>query len=129
MAEIIGRKKEIEELNRLYHSDKAQFVAVYGRRRVGKTYLVNQVFKDKMTFHHTGLSPFDDGAKMKMHAQLQSFHYSLLRSGMDEQTPCPKSWLEAFYLLENCSSNSIRAGGRWCLSTNCRGWTRLAAAS
>ena len=100
MAEIIGRKKEIEELNRLYHSDKAQFVAVYGRRRVGKTYLVNQVFKDKMTFHHTGLSPFDDGAKMTMHAQLQSFHYSLLRSGMDEQTPCPKSWLEAFYLLE-----------------------------
>ena len=100
MAEIIGRKKEIEELNRLYHSDKAQFVAVYGRRRVGKTYLVNQVFKDKMTFHHTGLSPFDDGAKMTMRAQLQSFHYSLLRSGMDEQTPCPKSWLEAFYLLE-----------------------------
>jgi len=100
MAEIIGRKKEIEELNRLYHSDKAQFVAVYDRRRVGKTYLVNQVFKDKMTFHHTGLSPFDDGAKMTMHAQLQSFHYSLLRSGMDEQTPCPKSWLETFYLLE-----------------------------
>lgn len=111
MAEIIGRKKEIEELNRLYHSDKAQFVAVYGRRRVGKTYLVNQVFKDKMTFHHTGLSPFDDGAKMTMRAQLQSFHYSLLRSGMDEQTPCPKSWLEAFYLLEKLLVK-LDTGGR-----------------
>ena len=111
MVEIIGRKKEIEELNRLYHSDKAQFVAVYGRRRVGKTYLVNQVFKDKMTFHHTGLSPFDDGAKMTMRAQLQSFHYSLLRSGMDEQTPCPKSWLEAFYLLEKLLVK-LDTGGR-----------------
>ena len=100
MAQIIGRKKEIEMLNRLYNSDKAQFVAVYGRRRVGKTYLVNQVFKDRMTFHHTGLSPFDDGQKMTMPAQLQAFHYSLLRSGLDETVPCPKSWLEAFFLLE-----------------------------
>ncbi|MBQ6771796.1 MAG: AAA family ATPase [Bacteroidales bacterium] len=100
MAEIIGRKKEIEELNRLYHSDKAQFVAVYGRRRVGKTYLINQVFKDRMAFHHTGLSPFDDGQKMSMRHQLQAFHLSLLRSGLDETTPCPSSWLEAFFLLE-----------------------------
>ena len=100
MAEIIGRQKEIDILNRLYNSNKAQFVAVYGRRRVGKTYLVNQVFKDKMTFHHTGLSPFDNGNKMTMAAQLQAFHYSLLHSGMEETEPCPKSWLEAFYMLE-----------------------------
>ena len=70
MAQIIGRKQEIEELNRLYHSDRAQFVAVYGRRRVGKTYLINQVFKDKITFHHTGLSPFDNGKKITMREQL-----------------------------------------------------------
>ncbi len=98
--QLIGRERKARLLDDICASGKAEFVAVYGRRRVGKTYLVNQVFKDKMTFHHTGLSPFDDGAKMTMHAQLQSFHYSLLRSGMDEQTPCPKSWLEAFYLLE-----------------------------
>ena len=100
MAEIIGRKQEIEELNRLYHSDRAQFVAVYGRRRVGKTYLINQVFKDRITFHHTGLSPFDNNRKSTMKDQLQAFHYSLIRSGMDESTPCPKSWFEAFFLLE-----------------------------
>ena len=111
MAQIIGRKKEIEMLNRLYNSNKAQFVAVYGRRRVGKTYLVNQVFKDRMTFHHTGLSPFDDGQKMTMPAQLQAFHYSLLRSGLDETVPCPKSWLEAFFLLEKLLAK-LDNGGR-----------------
>lgn len=100
MSGIIGRKIEIEELKRLYHSKKAQFVAVYGRRRVGKTYLINQVFKDKMTFHHTGLSPFDNNAKTTMADQLQSFYFSLIRSGMDETVARPKSWLEAFFMLE-----------------------------
>ena len=40
MKNIIGRKKEIEELERLYNAENAEFVAVYGRRRVGKTYLI-----------------------------------------------------------------------------------------
>ena len=40
MAVIIGRKQEQKELSRLYHSDEAEMVVVYGRRRVGKTYLV-----------------------------------------------------------------------------------------
>ena len=46
---MIGRKKEIEELNALYQSQKAELVAVYGRRRVGKTYLVDQVLDRKST--------------------------------------------------------------------------------
>ena len=44
---MIGRIKEIEELNRLYESDESEFVAVYGRRRVGKTYLVRGTFSDR----------------------------------------------------------------------------------
>lgn len=52
MENIIGRKAEIEELNTLYHSKKAEFVAVYGRRRVGKTYLIKELFRDKMAFYH-----------------------------------------------------------------------------
>ena len=40
MAKIIGRKEEQNELQRLYESDRPEFVAVYGRRRVGKTFLV-----------------------------------------------------------------------------------------
>lgn len=39
------KKKEIDELNRLYNSNKAELVAVFGRRRVGKTYLINHFLK------------------------------------------------------------------------------------
>ena len=56
---MIGRKKEVEELERLYGSSKAEFVAVYGRRRVGKTYLVGETFKNRFTFSHAGLSPIE----------------------------------------------------------------------
>ena len=45
MTNIIGREREISELMSLYDSGKAEFVAVYGRRRVGKTYLVDEPFR------------------------------------------------------------------------------------
>ena len=51
---LIGREKERRELLGAYESDEAKFVAVYGRRRVGKTYLVRQTFKDKLTFACSG---------------------------------------------------------------------------
>ena len=51
---IIGRKAEIRELEKLYKSESSEFVAVYGRRRVGKTFLIKEVFKDRFTFWHTG---------------------------------------------------------------------------
>lgn len=63
MATIIGRHKEIAELNEVYKSDKAELVAVYGRRRVGKTFLVDQALKGKITFRHAGLSPVDEYGK------------------------------------------------------------------
>ena len=43
MCTVIGRKQEIAELTRCYESDRAEFIAVYGRRRVGKTFLINEV--------------------------------------------------------------------------------------
>ena len=49
---IIGRNKEQQELRDAYHSDESKFVAVYGRRRVGKTYLVRQTFKESLTFSY-----------------------------------------------------------------------------
>ncbi len=42
---IVGRREEIAELNKLYYSDRPEFVAVYGRRRVGKTFLIKQALK------------------------------------------------------------------------------------
>lgn len=100
MDTIVGRKTEIEELERVYHSDRAELVAVYGRRRVGKTFLIKHVFQNRFTFQHTGVSPVEvAGNSSRMRTQLESFYYSLLSQGL-EGCPCPKSWLEAFYLLE-----------------------------
>ena len=97
--QIVGRKREIKELEELYHSGKPEFVAIYGRRRVGKTYLVKEMFKDRFAFWHTGLSPYDRDRKFLLRDQLQSFHYSLQDYGLTGE-PCPTSWLEAFRQLE-----------------------------
>jgi hypothetical protein len=105
VMKIIGRKREQDELMTRYHSSNSEFVAIYGRRRIGKTYLVNCTFKEQYAFKHTGLSPFDDGRKVTMTDQLQAFHYSLLRFGQSEETPVPKTWLEAFFRLENLLSS------------------------
>ncbi len=48
MSKIVGRKKEIEELNRHYYSDRSEFVAIYGRRRIGKTFLIKQALKERL---------------------------------------------------------------------------------
>ena len=96
---IIGRQPEREELQRIYNAEGSKFVAVYGRRRVGKTFLIKEHFKDKLTFWHTGLSPYDRDKKFLMRDQLQAFHYSLQDYGLHGEA-CPKSWLEAFRLLQ-----------------------------
>ncbi len=101
---IIGREREQKKLIDLYESGRAEFVAVYGRRRVGKTFLVDEVFSSKITFRHAGLSPIssDNSArvqKKRMKNQLEHFHKSLLTQGMEE-CKAPLSWLEAFYMLE-----------------------------
>jgi AAA+ ATPase superfamily predicted ATPase len=67
----IGRKIEQATLKRLIESDKSEFVAVFGRRRVGKTFLIRELFNNKFAFSHTGL------ANSGMETQLQSFNTSL----------------------------------------------------
>ena len=99
MCEIIGRKNEIAELKRYYNSGRAEFVAIYGRRRVGKTFLINEVFHDDMIFHHTGLSPYDRQRRVSLKDQLQNFYFSLIRHGMEGMAQ-PQSWMEAFFMLE-----------------------------
>lgn len=100
MSKIVGRKSEIERLNGLYNSDRAEFVVVYGRRRVGKTYLIKQLFKDRITFQHTGVSPIDqEDDKSRLKTQLESFYYALLSHGLEGYRQ-PKSWMEAFFQLQ-----------------------------
>ena len=96
---IIGRKEEQQILHSAAQSENSEFVAVYGRRRVGKTYLIRETFGYKFTFQHTGL------AKGNTKEQLFSFAISLRDAGYDD-CPIPKSWLEAFSLLSAYLKNS-----------------------
>lgn len=95
MSSIVGREKETEELLRLYHRQQSQLVAVYGRRRVGKTYLIRETFKGKFAFYHTGVSPVELEGKNLLSTQLAAFNSSLLRYGAHTEE-APVSWMEAF---------------------------------
>ncbi|MBR4613796.1 MAG: ATP-binding protein, partial [Kiritimatiellae bacterium] len=77
---MIGRKKESEQLQRAYESGSSEFVAVYGRRRIGKTFLVRETFNSRFTFQHSGVA--NTGTKI----QLERFRRSLIESG---HAKCP----------------------------------------
>ena len=89
---IIGREKEIDTLQGLLGSDESQFVAVYGRRRVGKTFLIREAYNYDFVFQHTGTF----GATRKQ--QLSDFRESLYNAGMGK-CAMPKTWSDAFHLL------------------------------
>ena len=89
---IIGREEEQRKLQDAYISEYSEFVVVYGRRRVGKTFLIREYFNYKFTFAHTGL------AKKNTRQQLQNFQMSLRRQGYTK-APLPGNWLEAFDML------------------------------
>ncbi len=93
MATIIGRKQEQSELKRSFESPTSEFVSLYGRRRVGKTFLVRQYFENKFAFTLTGL------ANANMKSQLQNFQFSMRDAG-DTNAIVPANWLEAFQQLK-----------------------------
>lgn len=95
---IIGREREIKELEALYNSNKPVFAVVYGRRRVGKTFLVREMFEGSFDFYHTGLSPFELRGKKLKEQQLSNFYTSLVRYG-SEMKGVPSDWFEAFNAL------------------------------
>ena len=90
---LIGRKEEQNELRLCEKSKKSELVCVYGRRRVGKTFLIEQTFGSCFAFHATGL---EDGNKRQ---QLRSFHQRLCEFG-DENKKAPRDWFEAFSRLD-----------------------------
>ena len=91
---MIGRKNEREELLSTLEAEDSQFVAVYGRRRVGKTYLIRETFDYHFAFQHTGL------AKGTLTEQLAEFQESLRQAGM-KRPRRPKSWMDAFHMLSD----------------------------
>ncbi|MGN1173801.1 MAG: ATP-binding protein [Muribaculaceae bacterium] len=97
---IIGRKEERRILLSLSKSKQSEFAVVYGRRRVGKTYLVRELFEGKFAFYHTAISPFDmSDSELLYRQQLKAFSESLRMYG-DYHNEVPSDWFEAFSWLK-----------------------------
>lgn len=95
---IIGRESEIKTLEKIYASSKSEFVAVCGRRRIGKTFLIKELFEGKFSFTMAGL------AKGNTQEQLANFNNSLKRQFPNVNISLAKDWLTAFENLITCLS-------------------------
>ena len=96
---ITGRKNELNILRSVIKSDRSEFVAVYGRRRVGKTFLIREAFGYRFTFQHAGMADGD------LKAQLFSFESSLKQCGYIFKKS-PVNWQEAFEGLKEVINSS-----------------------
>lgn len=92
MDKIIGRKRELNQLHEAYTSDESIFLVVYGRRRVGKTFLVREAFHDNLSFYTTGVN------QENKEVQLMYFYHALCKYSNTPLT-LPKNWMEAFDAL------------------------------
>lgn len=94
MQQIIGRVKEMAQLKRCVESNRSEFVIVYGRRRVGKTFLVDSFFGGVYDFSYVG------GHKLTKAKQLRGFAKALAKASGVKSPVLFKSWEEAFDALE-----------------------------
>ena len=90
---LVGRESEQLLLRQAFESDRSRFIAVYGRRRIGKTYLIRETFDYSFTFQHAGL------ARGRFNDQLNAFAESLEDAGVSDIT-VPKNWMDAFRQLK-----------------------------
>ena len=90
---MIGREKEIQYLKEAINDDRSHYIAIYGRSRIGKTFLIRETFNSLFTFDHAGLF------KGNINEQLFSFDCSLENSGLTAKEKS-RNWLEAFEKLK-----------------------------
>lgn len=103
---MIGRNEEKKMLQSLLEEEEPQFIAVFGRRRIGKTYLIRESFDYTFTFQHTGLSNSEiDSDESQRQAQLDKFAESLADAGYNREERIT-SWNEAFNGLKEVIKNS-----------------------
>jgi len=94
MKKLIGRKEEQAILKEALKSDESEMVAITGRRRVGKTFLVRSVYNGRIDLEFTGVQ------SAPRNEQIASFHFLLQRFvGEEPKLKLPKNWLEAFHQL------------------------------
>ena len=101
MDKLIGREKEITLLIEYTSSTRPEFVAIYGRRRVGKTFLVNHLFNGKMAFAMTGVL---DGTSEE---QMEAF-VDALQEYSKKPVKRPENWMEAFRLLKDYLKRKVK---------------------
>ena len=87
---MVGIINEIKLLESKYNSDKSEFVALYGRRRVGKTYLIRSVFQNRFVFQLTGM------ANSTLQEQLTNFSINFQEQHSKIQFEKPLNWMNAF---------------------------------
>ena len=92
--ELVGRKVECNLLKNSVESDKSELIAVYGRRRIGKTFLIRQYFKDKFAFYTTGIY---EGTK----SEQLSFFNKQLNACAKGSYPLVNNWFDAFDQLKH----------------------------
>ncbi|MCQ2974022.1 MAG: ATP-binding protein [Bacteroidales bacterium] len=95
MRKIIGRQNEISELQRCYNSPRAEFVVVSGRRRIGKTYLVNTLYEGQFVFSYVG------GHNLSQKLQLRKFSKALSEYSRSKTQVEFKDWYDAFDALQD----------------------------
>lgn len=92
-ALVIGREAQKVLLENALAVTKSEFIVVYGRRRVGKTYLIKNVLGNRINFEMTGIQDGD------LNDQLQNFANKLSEFS-EVAVEKPKNWMEAFTLLK-----------------------------
>jgi uncharacterized protein len=92
---IAGRKDEIKILLDTIQKEDSAFLAIYGRRRIGKTYLIREVYKEQIVFECSGLHQKD------FSQQLENFWLTLIETNPKEKPSLPQTWLQAFSLLKS----------------------------
>lgn len=100
MANIIGRTNEISLLKEYVESPRSEFIAVYGRRRVGKTFLIDQLFQSDYTFSLTGVVDGDAADQM----QALSDAFDMYGFHLEQR---PQTWMEAFSLIRKAVSDRL----------------------
>lgn len=92
---LIGRKNERKRFEECLNSQRSEFVIVYGRRRVGKTFLIREFFKNKFTFSFVGAH------NQPKEVQLENFAFKLKEYSKSSFLPKIQDWNEAFRELQN----------------------------
>lgn len=103
MDNLIGREVEIKELKEALESPHAELVALYGRRRVGKTYLINTVYQKEMLIELTGLN------SPNLVEQLENFGLKIFETfQLPLSISHPQNWLQAFHVLKQILTTQIK---------------------